>query len=231
MNKGAFWASVEKSVQLLKKLDMDNSENFHKNFDYSPECRSYSRSEDYDKIYKCLLESLDYDVILYDYSLLQFDYKSDKEIRMVYIQNPKEFESFEDFLSENKIEHSPQSIYRLREEMDNDYQQVLTEKPRLICPVYMRYDLDAKNRLNNENVHAYAHLHIGLNNNIRIPIGIDLNPLTFMLFIIRHVYYDIWVNSIKNDKIDQVYLDCKNQCCILDSAVWTHDEKKALYIG
>lgn len=231
MNKGAFWASVEKGVQLLNDLGLDKDVNYHKNFDYTPDCKVYSRSGDYDFIYNSLIDNCDYDVVLFDGSILQFDYKSATDIRMVYLQYPREFETFEAFLNVLQIPFTADELYELKDNFDSDYRQYLSEKPRLLSPTYFRYDLDAKNRKNNENIHAYAHLHIGLNNCIRIPVGIDLNPLTFILFMLRHVYYDIWIESIRKGLIKQEYLECKRQCPSLDYDVWTDEEQKALFLG
>lgn len=231
MNKGAFWASVEKGVQLLSELGLNKDTNYHKVFDYTPECKVYSRSEDYDFIFNSLINNCDYDVMLFDGSMLQFDYKSASDIRMVYIQYPRVYESFEEFLAVLKITFSDDELYELKEAFDSDYRQYLSEKPRLLSPTYFRYDLDAKNRQNNENIHAYAHLHVGLNNSIRIPVGIDLNPITFILFILRHVYYDRWIEAIRKGQIKQEYLDCKRQCLRLDANVWTDEEQKTLFLG
>ena len=36
--------------------------------------------------------------------------------------------------------------------------------------------------------HAYAHLHIGTGNDIRIPVDKVLSPLHFVDFVIKHMY-------------------------------------------
>lgn len=108
-----------------------------------------------------------------------------------------------------------------------DYQHVLEGMKLNSGAVYMRYDVDARGRKNNENIHSYTHLHIGLNNNIRIPVGKHLTPFTFTMFIIRHVYYDLWVDMVRKEEITFGY---KNKCSDLPKELWTEDETKELYI-
>ena len=93
---------------------------------------------------------------------------------------------------------------------------------------YMRYDVDSRGRQGNENIHAFTHLHIGLNNNIRIPIGLHLTPLAFVVFVIRHVYYDDWANAIRQGTVN---LDYKRYCESLPEDVWTESERTQLFIS
>ena len=87
--------------------------------------------------------------------------------------------------------------------------------------------MDQRGRKNNENIHAYSHLHIGLNNEIRIPVGIQITPLAFTMFVVRHVYYDIWVYAVSNSKVD---MNHKLKCEELPSDLWTDAEKKMLFL-
>lgn len=227
MTEGTFWCSYDESVSLLKELGMLTEDNRHQGMSYSPECKDYSRSNDYSDIYQNLIDHRDFDIQLYDDSFLQMSL-SDGESRYTFIQNPQEYLPFEKFLEINGLDKSPEPIDELRSLLTEDYEKTQAMMKINSGAVYMRYDMDQRGRKNNENVHAYSHLHIGLNNDIRIPVGIHLTPLAFTMFVVRHVYYDIWVYAIRNSKID---MEFKVHCNDLPNSLWTNKEKKMLFLS
>lgn len=227
MTVGAFWNSYDEAISLLKDLNLLKEDNRHKDGEYSKECKDYSRSTEYRELYQKLIDNRDFDIQLCDDSLLQLSI-SNGESRLLYIQNPLSYMSFEEFLERIDIDYTPEVI--------DEYKGLLSEEYEKACEgmkinggaVYLRYDVDSRGRENSENIHAYTHLHIGLNNNIRIPVGIHLTPLAFIMFVIRHVYYDTWVEVIRESKID---LDFKSHCTELPAELWTEAEKKFLHIS
>lgn len=231
MTIGSFWTSYNDSIQLLKQSRLFKEDNKHQNYSYSDDCKNYSRSDDYLTIYHSLVNNRDYDLQLRDESLLQFSYNGG-EHRMVFIQNPIKYRSFEDFLNELGIcqTESKELIEEYKGIFCEDYSQYLSELNLNSGAVYFRYDIDSRGREKNENIHAYSHLHIGLNNNIRIPVGKELTPLAFVIFVVRHVYYDKWVEINKNRVLLPFFEKFKSQCGSIQSDKWSEFEKKDLYI-
>ena len=226
MTEGAFWVSYVKSVKLLKELSLLKENNSHKDIPYSVDCKEYSRGTNYKTIHQQLVDNRDYDILLFDDSMLQMSI-SGGESRLLFIQNPLFFITFEQFIESSGIKANPDMIGLLHEAFDEDYFQALESMNLNSGAVYLRYDVDERGRKGNENIHAYTHLHIGLNNNIRIPVGMHLTPYAFTLFVLRHVYYDIWVNCIRKGIIKP---DHKSQCEDLPEEYWTNEEKKFFYI-
>ena len=226
MNDGTFWSSFTASVRFLKKLDLLKDNNAHKRIPYSEGCAEYSRGKNYQEVYQNLVDNRDYDILLKDDSMFQMNL-SNGESRLVFIQNPLKYISFETFLENIGWEVEPEMIAQLRETFDEDYHQTLEGMDLNSGAVYLRYDVDARGRIGNENVHAYTHLHIGINNSIRIPVGIYLTPLAFTMFVVRHVYYDLWVDAVRTEKIKCGH---KTNCEELPSSMWTDAEKQFLYI-
>lgn len=146
---------------------------------------------------------------------------------MVYIQNPLNFITFENYLIENGIEYNAEFADWYHEAFYDDYQQALESMKVNSGAVYLRYDVDARGRSGNENIHSYTHLHVGLNNNIRIPVGKHLTPYTFTMFVLRNVYYDKWVDLVRTGEMTFGY---KQQSTELPNALWTNEEKKELYL-
>lgn len=226
MTEGAFWCSYDESVSLLKELGILIVDNRHQGMSYSPECKEYSRSNDYNEIYQKLIDHRDFDIQLFDDSFLQISF-SNGESRYIFIQNPQEYLPFEKFLEMNGLDKLQNPIEELRGLFSEEYENSQAMMKINSGAVYMRYDMDQRGRMNNENIHAYSHLHIGLNNEIRIPVGVQITPLAFTMFVVRHVYYDIWVYAVRNSKVD---MNHKLKCEELPSDLWTDAEKRMLFL-
>lgn len=226
MNDGTFWSSYTEAVKFLKKLNLLKDNNAHKRISYSSGCAEYSRGKDYQVLYQNLVDNRDYDVLLKDDSMFQMNITAG-ESRLMFIQNPLKQISFETFLENIGLEVEPDNMDKLHEFFDDDYHQTLEGMDLNSGAIYMRFDVDARGRKDNENIHAYAHLHIGINNSIRIPVGMHLTPLAFTMFVVRHVYYDVWAESVRTEKIKSGH---KTGCEILPGEMWTESEKQFLYI-
>jgi len=227
MNEGAFWSSFTDTVRLLKKLSLLKEENVHKRIPYSQGCAEYSRGKDYKELYQNLVDNRDYDILLKDDSMLQMSINNG-ESRLMFIQNPLIHISFESFLEEMGWNTLDESMDQLHEVFDEDYYQVLEGMSLNSGAVYLRYDVDALGRKNNENIHAYSHLHVGLNNSIRIPVSMHLTPLAFTMFVMRHVYYDVWATNVRSGFIVGGH---KTQCEMLPPDKWTNEEKQFFYLA
>lgn len=226
MNDGSFWSSFSESIRFLKELDLLKDNNAHKRIPYSSGCAVYSRGKDYQELYQNLVDNRDYDILLKDDSMFQMSITAG-ESRLMFIQNPLKHLSFEAFLESIGWEARFENMDKLHEAFDDDYFQTLEGMDLNTGATYMRFDVDARGRKDNENIHAYAHLHIGINNNIRIPVGMHLTPLAFTMFVVRHVYYDVWVDGVRTKRIKSGH---KINCGELPSNMWTDAEKDFLYI-
>lgn len=226
MTEGLFWKSFDEALIFLNQKELLKEDNIHRWNPYSEECTEYSRGTDYKVIYQKMADNRDYDILLFDDSMLQMSL-TNGESRLLYIQNPLCFISFEDYLIENGIEYKSEWADWFHESFYEDYQQALEGMKLNSGAVYLRYDVDSRGRKDNENIHAYTHLHVGLNNSIRIPVGKHLTPYTFVMFVLRNVYYDKWVDLVRNGEISFGY---KRHCTELPGDAWTEDEKKELYI-
>jgi len=227
MNEGVFWSSYTESVKFLKDLDILKENNTHKRVSYSPGCAEYSRGTDYKELYQNLVDNRDYDLLLKDDSMFQMSI-SGGESRMMFIQNPLYYISFDIFLDSIGFEPRPEMMEQLRSLFYEDYRQALEGMKLNSGATYFRYDVDARGRKEKENIHSYTHLHVGLNNKIRIPVGLYLTPLAFTKFVVRHVYYDIWATGIGNGRITAGH---KETCGPLPKELWTESERHFLHLA
>ena len=80
--------------------------------------------------------------------------------------------------------------------------------------------------------HAYAHLHIGIENDIRIPVDKILSPMHFVDFVIKHMYRAKWDNAYAKNEKFKVLVDClKSQSEKIADEYFTSAEQNLLYIG
>lgn len=59
----------------------------------------------------------------------------------------------------------------------------------------IRYDLDRINY--REGVHPVAHIHIGLDNKVRLAVRREMSPVSFALFVMRHMYPECWTRLVE----------------------------------
>lgn len=233
MSPGRFWSSVGECIQLLKDLEFYKDENLHQYSSYSPKALEYSKSDDYPYIYQSMADELDYDILLKDDSMLQFNLM-DGKLRLLYIQNPVNFITVEDFVVAYHGEdlNGEYSIEDLCNIYQSDYDQYLETQHANKSVVYMRYDEDEKDYM--PMIHSYTHLHIGVGNKIRIPFKMKITPMSFMLFVFQQVYYDLWAKEFKkspNENKFFPYIRQKQFSVQLSNHQWTALEDELFFIS
>lgn len=205
MNEASFIISLKESEKLLKNLGLIKRNNYSNSGrtsykKYSQDFLYATRKGTYSDIYKCAMENDDYDFLLQDGSFFQFtiDTKGKHEdVRMAYYPSLCKME-YEEFL----IEYLGVKEEECGAEYIDLFQQyVIEQDPEKITPV--RYDYNIE--LYEEIIHSAAHLHIGYEENIRIPIKKRMKPLLFTKMIIEFFYYEKWKNCIKNGNNSVLY--------------------------
>ena len=177
---------------------------------------------DYVKTFIAASENRDYDIMLEDGSLFQFTSCNENDIHYSFLHRIEKIMSFDEFYD----------IYACEENIDTieqDYEYYLSgDKVQLYsCPI--RYDV-AKSEYT-EMYHAYAHLHIGIETDIRIPIDRVIPPLHFVDFVIKHMYKTNWDNAYdSNEKFRELVTSLKFQTEVIKEDGFTDNERKLLYI-
>ncbi len=221
MNIGKFKNSLNNSANLLKKNGLLRW-HYRRN---KPLLKI--RNENIIDIYKLAISNFDYDILLYDESILQFEFtkfEGDINLRYVYCQFPYDFPTYKTYLKD--IGHDYDEV---RDEFREDYEQEVNEAElKKIC-IYIRYDYNPLSY--KPIVHAASHLHFGNNNTIRIPISRIISPCSFMLFILKYAYYDQWSSLMRNSNFNSEFLRIKNSCTsLLNSEIFKDLDKKELYL-
>lgn len=196
-----------KEIELLEEINYSIPENSFDIKKFSKEFLSTSQKEDYKKIYDCAMQNKDYDFRLKDNSIMQFTIKKDNNNNIIKMRYA--------------FYKCPYLIFK---EDEQEYTDILLKNY-----VSIRYDYDIKEY--EEVIHPISHLHIGNDNNVRIPVDKILDPLEFGIFIVRNIYKNEW-RVLLNDNIKKnKYIRPKNQLELLEEEFFTREEKKFLYLG
>lgn len=230
MNISIFNISMKEVEEVLKEFQLFQMRGI-KNLNedgVSDQFKKSTQEDNYWQIYRTGLENYDYDFLLTDQSYIQFECSQLEEemiIRYAFFQNPLNFVSYEDFLSRFEITEEEAKEVDLRAE----YEQFLNEQSLSNQYTVMRYDYDQKGY--RPLIHAVSHLHIGFNNNVRIPLNKVISPLRFLLFVLKHVYLNKWIEMCKSDYIRLKLERCCSNNQMLDSIQWQQVERLDMHLN
>ena len=235
MTINSILVSLEEVKTLLVKsqiLDFENTSRPRNisNTKLSADFLSVMFSDDYDVIYKTAMKNRDFDFVLFDGSFLQFSVTNCTSgldngiIRYAYFPNPRNHQTYCEFLMDNDTTYEEAGDIFAEE-----YEQYVSEAKlkNIVTPIRYDYDYGAYQK---DPHHPVSHLHIGLEENVRIPISKILTPQAFLLIVIRNMYYDHWKRAQSDDTFPLIVERAKQQCPDLGQDRFTDFEKKQPYI-
>lgn len=226
---GKFVTSIHDASIILKKLNLLRGENLSWR-KASEDFLKVSKQDDYKLMYDTAVNHMDYNLILEDGSIFQFEKEENDDLRFAYIQTPYNYISFSDFLlsfnDEQKIPTDFEEMQQLKILYENDYEQMLAEQGCNSKISYFRYDVDSIRYM--PNIHSYAHLHVGVGNDIRIPCATILTPVAFVVFVVKQTYKDSWENCLKDEARKERILHYAQDRVPLDDVRWNDIERKEL---
>lgn len=236
MNDATFLMSINQAIDACKDCKV------YKGQRSSDEARKVvmpviKSMNDYSKYVFDLQTKGEYDILLQDESMFQFE-KKKKEIienkrkvkydyyRYCFIQSPIRRMSFQDYCQGIDEEDVVCNEEFYREMYEHDSDMVNNN-----FPFYLRYDVDYKGY--QANSHSYAHLHIGFQEGYRMPVSLILTPKAFVCMTLKLVYSDLWRDEIvSHSKIKEcIYAALKSQCMVEKNPYWTTEETKDIFMG
>lgn len=238
INDAKIKCSINEGVKFLKEIGLyeeaikKNCENLEYTQKYSYNFKNLIYDDDYERMYKVAMENSDYDILLKDGSFFQFSYKkinkNNFKIRYNFYQNPyiDAENTYEDFIKDmyDKEYVDVGNEYRIY------YEQYIAESKvnQNITPI--RYDFDGDGYL--ELIHPISHLHIGKNNEVRLPLNYIVLPEMFVQNVIMLIYSKYWKEKIIEDNIKVMCFSSKNKSVeCYDNNILNEDEKKIIYIN
>ncbi len=178
--------------------------------------------------YLVCVRNRDYDILMFDDSLIQFSYDATcakpPQIRYAFYQNPIDVHTYQEFLFQ---EHNISGVEFLDTLYQDDYEQIVSESHLKKHPVVVRYDSSKIEYT--EAIHPVSHFHIGMKNDIRLPLKFHLTPLGFVFFIIKQVYYAQWKTLVTDASFLDRYRDFKRNCTMLGNEHFKDNDAIELY--
>lgn len=226
MNEAQYKISYEQTKRLLKKYGLSRAIIEPRNSPSAPFLTA-SRSNHF-SMYRTAIENRDYNIVLFDESILQFNFairEGKLILRYAYYQVPFDFVSYEDYLESRGIRFED-----VGEAFREDYSQFLNELEVKENSVVIRYDHSEAEYI--PAIHAVSHLHFGCDNTIRIPINKILTPFIFIIFIIKQVYYPRWKSFMKDTNfVDKQFKISKASCMNIHSRFFNQLDKIELFLS
>lgn len=228
MNANSFNIRIKTNVvKFLKKMEMFKTEIYVGSDHYSDSVKEISRKGTHKQIYNEICNTYSYDVMLSDDSIFQF-HKNYENYRYCFVQNPSVKYSWEDYLCNNGLKEedlTEEESNLFRSCYDNNEEECFRN---IDNPMYIRYDVSCEEYC--ECCHPYSHLHIGLHNELRIPVSKVLTPEQFTEFSIKMTYRTLWVEMYKNGRISEFHKQVKQGCEKVNDKYWSEEDKLDLYV-
>ena len=229
-----FNISFGETIALLKKLKLYKGLGPKIRGDYSDEFLAICRDNKHTDIYKVAIRNLDYEILLSDDSIIQFNIDNNK-LRFCFIQNPNthvgKIEYLKSIYSEEElIQLDEATIEDLVDHINEDeYEQFLNEQEINLGATIIRYDYDRNGY--KPLIHSCSHLHVGLNDNFRITSSVIVSPLKFAIFCLKIIYYDKWQLFFDQHQDITNYLKQAKRGCDLMVENWNESERHELFLG
>ena len=229
LRAGKFATSIYEASVVLKEINLLRGENllWRK---ASGDFLKVSKSDNYKLMYDTAVNHVDYNFMLEDGSIFQFEKEENDDLRYAFIQTPYNYISFSDFLlsyyDEKDIPTGFEELQLLKSSYENEYEQMLAERGYNSKVSYFRYDVDSVRYM--PNIHSYAHLHVGIGNDIRIPCASILTPVAFVVFVIKQTYKESWENCLKDEVRKKKILHYAQDRVLLDAERWKNIERQEL---
>ncbi|MCX7049785.1 MAG: DUF2290 domain-containing protein [Candidatus Sumerlaeota bacterium] len=205
---GEFKSQLNDVEHILKTINMLDS---RQRFPQKCPGRAELKKMSYRQIYERLVSDNVYDFKLSDNSLLIFENEDGNELRYCYYECPQRLMSYEDFvLSSLGIELNDPNIEQILNEIGdssrNEYEQYVETEELKTAVTPIRYDYAPGDY--REGVHPASHIHCGFESQIRIATVKIMNPISFLLMIMRQCYPLAWEKKLLCHSKKAVW--CKN---------------------
>lgn len=233
MNKREFSKCILRSNNYLKTASADNHisnpSSFNPSEDFKKIC--LGNTSTYEEIYLMGLKLVEYNILLSDYSFLQFNFQESGSRRYAYYPNP-----FLGAPSEKLGEVREMKEYLDEGLLDMEqYLHSISEIRSTLHPPLFRYE-HSPNQYE-ELCHPCSHFHVGHHADNRWPVQRVLTPEAFSLMILKHFYKSLWENAghvtlgKKKFSLDEVYSKEKSKCRKLPQSLFSSKEHEQFFWG
>lgn len=227
LNPGQFYDNIKECKRILDKMGilkkaLPSTARIEVKY-YDPESRL-----DIAEYYLDALRHANYNFLLVDDSIIQFQLHDDREesdyfLKYSYFQYPFS-QNYETYL-ENKYpkEDNVGDIY-----LDEFYDFLAFENPVTDDQKILRYDYQEKQY--SEGIHMVSHIHVCHYYPMCLSIDKLITPYTFIFFMFKQMYREKWVTAYTREEFRQLLKDHKNLCKPLDKRFYRENDKYELLL-
>ena len=193
---------------------------------------SLCRRKTYVEVWRQLLEESYFNILLRDYSIfiLKLGVRGaydQNNISLSYFGCPFDFVSIEDYIIEEYGEEYLE--YQYDAGFQKEYEQVLNDSPPVESPVMFRYDYSPNLYLPAR--HPASHLHVGFQNEIRMGCKRILDPLSFISFVLRQQYPEIWASEVVAKYQSVFKSSIRDSLPVVPKACFCKSDKLEMYLN
>lgn len=216
------------AVRLLDEVGLLKLNCYIPDDHYSEGSKEIAMDNDYNKTFDAIQRTYSFDILLKDDSIYQL-HKSGDDYRYLFMQSYRYKISFDEYVAkycEDNVavtDDEKDILYEIYEVGDDE--NCYAERKN---PIYIRYDVSGSQY--SEGIHPYSHLHIGIGNDIRIPLSIILSPEMFILFSIKMTYPEKWKIVCNHNAVREIMNTFKSKCEKVDNKYWSEIDMKDLFI-
>lgn len=228
MNHHSFRASVRQSIQLLMELDLVQDPRTWDSLTASDEFKNaaFNIETPYRELYLIALKQRDYNVLMTDYSLVQFygvEFEDEFRVRYAFYPNP--------FLIPDKGQPQETGFEEFEE-----YMQLTSESIEVNRRPILRFEVARGDYAHLR--HPTAHLHLGLDSEARMPVDKALTPLAFTFIVGRIFFFDAWTSLAEEclpaDELaglESRYADACAECELLEQVYFSDHERSQFHFS
>ncbi|MDQ2139858.1 DUF2290 domain-containing protein [Alcaligenaceae bacterium B3P038] len=165
-----------------------------------------------------------YHIKLADHSLMVFHETGDAA-SYSFLHSPIDAPSLREFLIASELDVNQRNE---REQIDN-FQMVLDTASLKTHITPVRFDYHEEGY--KTGVHPVSHVHIGLNNNIRIACKKRMSAVSFSLFIMRQFYPENWERLLQHREAIGLPKAIRSDCKDLEERFWLALDQTELNLG
>lgn len=187
-------------------------------FSVTPTIIRELREKTYLEQWRTALVNKWYHIVLEDHSLLMFS-ETNRSASFSFIQCPLEVPTFRSYLNNFQLNYTEKN----RRKMQEEYEMVM-ETASLkdhVTPVRFDYDENSYRK----GIHPVSHIHIGLNNQIRIGLNRRMTAISFVLFIMRQLYPECWERILNSQEAKFLPTAIRNGCAQIQATHWQNDDR------
>lgn len=231
MNKAEFAASIAKSWSYAKVIGIAEAFSVPVALEVSDDFKRKASSPDttYEDLYLEGMRGGNYNILLRDFSFLQFGYGKIDGARFAYYPNP--------FIGASQ--KAVGELAELREYVDegiidiDEFLHKVSDIRYSQHPPLVRYDFSQSQYI--DGLHPCSHFHLGFHSENRWALKRKLSPHAFSLMIMRLFYFEFWKNvkpisnNGKDETIDELMSRARSECRILGEGEFSESEGRLFH--